>query len=98
MNEVSRYFSISKEDIIGSRRSVPIVRPRQIIVYFARKFTTKSYPQIMKKLGNRDHSCGINSLKVIEKLLEIRDKIKFSICELTKIFEQKIALWRSGVV
>ena len=65
---VCKYFKISKNEMLSSRRSRYLVRPRQVAIYLAKILTTKSLPEIGREFSNRDHTTVIHSVKTIEKL------------------------------
>ena len=65
---VCKYFKISKNEMLSSRRSRYLVRPRQAAIYLAKLLTSKSLPEIGRAFSNRDHTTVIHSVKTIEKL------------------------------
>lgn len=65
--EVERYFKISHEDIVSSKRSKGITQPRHIAIYLCRMMTNDSLQIIGKKFGGRDHTTVMHSVKKIEK-------------------------------
>ena len=65
---VCKYFKISKNEMLSSRRSRYLVRPRQVAIYLSKTLTTKSLPEIGREFSNRDHTTVIHSVKTIEKL------------------------------
>tara|TARA_Y100001935_G_scaffold86619_1_gene71884 strand:+ start:1328 stop:2734 length:1407 start_codon:yes stop_codon:yes gene_type:complete len=65
---VCKYFKISKNEMLSSRRSRYLVRPRQTAIYLAKMLTSKSLPEIGRNFSNRDHTTVIHSVKTIEKL------------------------------
>ena len=65
---VCRFFKISKNEMLSSRRSRYLVRPRQTAVYLAKMLTSKSLPEIGREFSGRDHTTVIHSVKTIEKL------------------------------
>ena len=67
---VCRFFKISKNEMLSSRRSRYLVRPRQTAIYLTKILTTKSLPEIGRQFSNRDHTTIIHSVKTIEKLKE----------------------------
>ena len=67
---VCKYFKISKNEMLSSRRSRYLVRPRQTAIYLAKILTSKSLPEIGREFSNRDHTTIIHSVKTIEKLKE----------------------------
>ncbi len=67
---VCKYFKISKNEMLSSRRSRYLVRPRQTAIYLTKILTSKSLPEIGREFSNRDHTTIIHSVKMIEKLKE----------------------------
>ena len=67
---VCRFFKISKNEMLSSRRSRYLVRPRQTAIYLTKILTSKSLPEIVREFSNRDHTTIIHSVKTIEKLKE----------------------------
>ena len=65
---VCKYFKISKNEMLSSRRSRYLVRPRQTAIYLTKILTSKSLPEIGREFSNRDHTTIIHSVKTIEQL------------------------------
>ncbi|MFL2895990.1 MAG: chromosomal replication initiator protein DnaA [Candidatus Pelagibacter sp.] len=72
---VCKYFKISKNEMLSSRRSRYLVRPRQVAIYLSKTLTTKSLPEIGREFSNRDHTTVIHSVKTIEKLKSDNNEI-----------------------
>jgi chromosomal replication initiator protein len=66
---VAAHFAMKPEDLLGARRSRAIARPRQAAMYLAKTLTTRSYPDIGRRFGGRDHTTVLHAVKVIEKLV-----------------------------
>ena len=65
---VCKFLKISKTEMLSSRRSRYLVRPRQTAIYLTKLLTTKSLPEIGRDFSNRDHTTVIHSIKTIENL------------------------------
>lgn len=65
--------------IIGPRRVKSIVRPRQLIMYLARKYTHLSYPEIGRLLGGKDHTTVIHAERKIQELIDSEDELVTSL-------------------
>ena len=65
---VCKFYKISKNEMLSSRRSRYLVRPRQTAIYLTKILTSKSLPEIGREFSNRDHTTIIHSEKTIEKL------------------------------
>ena len=65
---VCKFFKISKTEMLSSRRSRYLVRPRQTAIYLTKLLTSKSLPEIGRDFSNRDHTTVIHSIKTIETL------------------------------
>ena len=82
---VCKYFKISKNEMLSSRRSRYLVRPRQTAIYLTKILTTKSLPEIGREFSNRDHTTIIHSVKTIEKLKEKNSDMNDNISKLKHI-------------
>ena len=65
---VCKFYKISKTEMLSSRRSRYLVRPRQTAIYLTKILTSKSLPEIGREFSNRDHTTVIHSIKTIENL------------------------------
>ncbi len=66
---VAEHFNVSLNDILGKRRTQHIAAARHVCMYFCRKLTNYSYPEIGAYFGGRDHCTAIHAYKVVvEKL------------------------------
>jgi chromosomal replication initiator protein len=66
---ICKEFSISEKDIVSSSRKKKIVKPRQMAIFLARKYTD----QPIKKIGlsfNRYHATAIYSINAVERELK----------------------------
>ena len=60
-------FYVSRDDILGNKRTANIAGARHFAVYVLRKTTTYSQKKIAELMGRKDHSTIINSIDIIEK-------------------------------
>lgn len=72
MDEIMRktcdYYNVRLSDMVSPKRSRNIARPRQMAMYLAKQLTSRSYPEIGKRFGNRDHTTVIHAVRKIEEL------------------------------
>ncbi len=66
-SEVERFFKVSHEDMISSKRYKGITTPRHIAIYLSRYMTEESLESIGKKFGGRDHTTVMHSVNKIER-------------------------------
>lgn len=67
---VSRHFKVPRNDLLSSRRSRDVVRPRQIAMYLAKSLTARSLPEIGRRFGGRDHTTVLHSVRKVEQLMK----------------------------
>ena len=79
---VCKFFKINKSEMLSSRRSRYLVRPRQTAIYLTKILTSKSLPEIGREFSNRDHTTIIHSVKTIEKLKEKDNEMEENINKL----------------
>lgn len=63
---VATHFNVSRADILSSRRSAGVVKPRQIAMYLAKILTLRSLPEIGRRFGGRDHTTVLHAVRKIE--------------------------------
>lgn len=72
---VRNHFNLTLAQLLSVRRSLDVVRPRQIIMYLARRHTVLSLPQIGKRLGRIDHTTCLHGSRRIAELRDTNSKI-----------------------
>jgi len=65
IDQVSTYFTISREEIMGNSRTRECIIPRQVIMYLAKNKLRMSLVKIGKFLGNRNHTTVMHSVDKI---------------------------------
>jgi chromosomal replication initiator protein len=66
---VARHYNVSRGDLLSSRRTANVVRPRQIAMYLAKTLTLRSLPEIGRRFGGRDHTTVLHAVRKIENLV-----------------------------
>jgi chromosomal replication initiator protein len=67
---VADYFNIRGSDLLSSKRSRTIARPRQVAMALAKELTNHSLPEIGESFGGRDHTTVLYATR---KVAELRD-------------------------
>ncbi len=70
---VCAHYRLERGDMASARRVRSVARPRQVAMYLAKTLTSRSYPEIGRKFGGRDHSTVIHAIRTIEDL-RLRDR------------------------
>jgi chromosomal replication initiator protein len=65
---VCQFYRIDRSEMASKRRARAVVRPRQVAMYLSKVLTPRSYPEIGRKFGGRDHSTVIHAVRLIEDL------------------------------
>ncbi|KAF2989510.1 chromosomal replication initiator protein DnaA [Methylocystis sp. MJC1] len=80
---VASHYNISRSDILSSRRTANVVRPRQIAMYLSKVLTLRSLPEIGRRFGGRDHTTVLHAVRKIEELVS-KDKSLAEVIDLLK--------------
>jgi chromosomal replication initiator protein len=67
---VASHYSVSRADILSSRRTAAVVKPRQVAMFLAKMLTPRSLPEIGRRFGGRDHTTVLHAVRKIEALLQ----------------------------
>ena len=87
-DEVSERFQLSREELIGDKRSQNIVYPRQVAMYLSRELTDSSLPKIGRHFGGRDHTTVIHATSKIARLIREDRSVYNLVQELTARIKQ----------
>ena len=81
---VAEHFNMKQVDLLSERRTRAIARPRQIAMYLCKQHTTRSYPDIGRRFGGRDHTTVLHGVRKIEELMPQDDQIARDVEALTQ--------------
>ena len=65
---VANHYNVSRADILSSRRTAVVVKPRQVAMFLAKALTMRSLPEIGRRFGGRDHTTVLHAVRKIEAL------------------------------
>lgn len=85
--KVAERYGLKIVDLQSSSRLRSIARPRQVAMYLAKVLTTKSFPEIGRFFGGRDHTTVVHAVKSVEDLKEKDKDINHDIDFLRKMLE-----------
>lgn len=81
---VSDHFGLKQADLLSERRTRSVARPRQVAMWLCKQHTTRSYPDIGRRFGGRDHTTVLHAVKKVEELLQADDQIARDVEALTR--------------
>ncbi|PJG83927.1 chromosomal replication initiator protein DnaA [Caviibacterium pharyngocola] len=73
---VAEYYRIKVADLKSKSRSRSVARPRQLAMALSKELTNRSYPEIGKAFGDRDHTTVIHACRTIATLKEQDNNIQ----------------------
>ena len=82
---VCKYFDITKQDIIGKKKSKDVVEPRMIAIYLISEILEIPLVSIGKIFGGRDHTTIMHSRDKISDQLKTSHKIQSFVSEIKKM-------------
>lgn len=83
MESVSRYYSVSIDDLIGKSRVREVLIPRQVAMFIGKKFLNISFVRLGESFGNRDHTTVMNAVEKIDRNMNSDSNILREIHALT---------------
>ena len=69
------YYGLKQADLLSERRTRAVARPRQVAMYLCKQHTTRSYPDIGRRFGGRDHTTVLHGVRRIEELMKADEQI-----------------------
>ena len=87
---VADYFKVSLDAMKGKIKKREIVVPRQVAMYFCKRYTQLTLALIGENFGGRDHSTVIHALEMVEDLMKTDVNFKVSVEELSKKLKSRV--------
>lgn len=87
---VSEYFKVELEAMKGKVKKREIVIPRQVAMYFCKRYTQLTLALIGENFGGRDHSTVIHALESVEDMMKTDSNFKSSVEELGKKLKMRM--------
>jgi chromosomal replication initiator protein len=85
---VANHYNVSRADILSSRRTATVVRPRQIAMYLAKSLTLRSLPEIGRRFGGRDHTTVLHAVRKIEGMVGKDSELAGEIDHLKRMLQE----------
>ncbi len=82
-NVVNKRYGVSREDIVGARRTKEVAWARHVSVYLIRFITDMSFPNIAK-IFNRDHSTIMASIDAVERKMSADHLFSLELADMRK--------------
>ena len=86
MRETANFFDIRLSEITSTKRTKNVLIPRQVAMYFMKRLLKLSYPAIAGEFGGKDHTTVMNSVKKIDKMIEVDTEFKIKLQKLKSRF------------
>ncbi len=88
---VARHYNVSRQELVSNRRTRVIVKPRQIAMYLSKTLTPRSFPEIGRRFGGRDHTTVLHAVRKIEELISGDTKLSHEIELLKRLINENNA-------
>ncbi len=85
---VAKHYNVSRQELVSNRRTRVIVKPRQIAMYLAKALTPRSFPEIGRRFGGRDHTTVLHAVRKIEELVTADTKLSHEIELLKRLINE----------
>lgn len=88
---VARHYNVSRQELVSNRRTRVIVKPRQIAMYLSKTLTPRSFPEIGRRFGGRDHTTVLHAVRKIEEMIAADAKLSHEIELLKRLINENNA-------
>jgi chromosomal replication initiator protein len=88
---VSDAFKVDLELMKGKVKKREIVIPRQVAMYFCKRYTQLTLALIGENFGGRDHSTVIHALESVEDMMKTDPNFKATVDELGKKLKMRVS-------
>ncbi|MCL2168094.1 MAG: chromosomal replication initiator protein DnaA [Lentimicrobiaceae bacterium] len=81
---VGEHYNLPVEKINANKKDREVVQPRQVCMFFAKKYTNLPLSTIGRLCGDRDHATVLHACRTISNLYDTDKKIKIDVDEIEK--------------
>jgi chromosomal replication initiator protein len=81
---VCKHYDVKMMDLLSSRRTAEIVKPRQVAMFLCKDLTPHSLPQLGRRFGGKDHTTVLHAVRKVERLCQCDAELAHDIATLTK--------------
>jgi chromosomal replication initiator protein len=89
IDEVCRFFAITKQDLLGKKKNKEYVEPRMICTYLITEMLSLPLVAIGKKMGGRDHTTVMHSRDKIAELIKTNTRIYTAVNDIKNLILKK---------
>lgn len=83
IDEVEKYYRLSKGSLVSKKRSKDVALPRQVGMYICRELLEDpSFPKIGEDFGGRDHTTALHNVKKIAADIETDSELATAVKEI----------------
>jgi chromosomal replication initiator protein len=82
--KVVDFYKITKLELLSDKRDRKFSLPRQVAFYLSKKLTEKSFPEIGREFGNKNHATVIFGCNKVNKELQVNTELVDSINKIEK--------------
>jgi chromosomal replication initiator protein len=87
---VAEHFKVELDAMKGKVKKREIVIPRQVAMYFCKRYTQLTLSLIGGNFGGRDHSTVIHALESVEDMMKTDPNFKNTVDELGKRLKMRV--------
>ena len=84
----AQHFGVPKKAIMSAKRTMRLVFARQVACYLCRDITKRSFPDIGRRLGGRDHTTVLYSYRKIRDLIATSEIVAEHVRAVRMIYER----------
>lgn len=84
-----KYFSVSKDDIIGKKKNREVVEPRQVCIYLITELLSMPLASIGNLFGGRDHTTIMHARDKVSQNINSNAKIRAAVQDIKDIIFKK---------
>jgi hypothetical protein len=64
---VCKHYGVTMTELLSSRRTANIVKPRQVAMFLCKELTPRTLPELGRRFGGRDHTTVLHAVRKIPR-------------------------------
>lgn len=80
----AKYFGLAPATLLGKDRHKSVAMARHVAMYLCKKLLGRSFPELGREFGRRDHTTVMSAVRKVELLLKKDERVHAAVASLLR--------------
>lgn len=86
---VCKHYRVTPKELISGDRHKYFAMARHVAMYLCKRHISKSFPELGRAFGGRDHTTVMGGVRKVERLIATDDKVRMDVKSIERRFPER---------